>query len=215
MGRLLDVLKALTLVVAIAVGASIFVLLLQVSSAVKRLDSQVASTTGQLNVAIAQVRNTAELSGKLVDDARLSVDNLNQAAIDERFYFEKQLPSLMNQAHGILANVETATADLHPLLTETEARTRALAPIEQSAVQLVADADTTVKDPHIAASLDNLQASTADLAVTAKESSATMASVQAMAKDGQDEVYKLTHPKPLVTIADWTLKVLHAIGGFF
>jgi hypothetical protein len=72
-----------------------------------------------------------------------------------------------------------------------------------------------VRDPHIAASLQNIEISTQQLAVTSRESAAAMGSVQAMAKDGQDEVHKLTHPKPLDQIADWTLKVVHAIGGFF
>lgn len=222
MRKLLDVLKALTLGVAILVGASVFVLLLQMSSAVKHADSELSGTFAdlngtivQLNGTIAQIRETATLSGKLVNDARISADNLNKAAIDERFYFERQLPVLIDQAHGILANVQTATADLHPLLQETTARTAALAPLEQSAAQLVADAGVTVRDPHIAASLGNLEVASAELVVMGREGTATGASVQAMAKDGQDEVHRLTHPRPLVSIADWTLKVVHAVGGFF
>lgn len=212
---MLEVLKALALLVVSMVGASLFVLLLQISSTVKHADDELNGTFSQLNGAIAQVQTTAVLSGKLVNDARLSADNLNKAAIDERFYFERQLPALMDQAHGILASVQTATADLDPLLVETTARTRALGPIEGSAAQLVADADVTVRDPRIGASLGNLETSTAQLAVASRESAATMGSVQAMAADGQEEVHKLTHPKPLVTIADWTLKAVHALGGFF
>jgi hypothetical protein len=215
MQKTLDVLKALALFVAIMVGAAVFVLLLQVSTAVKRTDDTLNGTFSNLNGAIAQVQKTAILSGKLINDARLSTDNLNKAAIDERFYFEHQLPGLMGQAHSILANVQVATADLHPLLTETTARTHDLAAIEAGAMQLVAHADVTVQDPNIAASLVNIEASTAQLAVASRESAAAMGSVRAMAADGQEEVHKLTHPKALDEVADWTLKVVHAIGGFF
>jgi hypothetical protein len=215
MNRFHSILKALALVVAIAVGAAAFVLLFQISSAVKHADTALAGMFRQLNGAISQVQTTAELGGKLVNDARLSADNLNKAAIDERFYFERELPGLIAQAHGILANIQTATADLHPLLEETTARTRALKPLEENAAELVKDLDVTARDPHIAASLVNLEELAAQLAVTGRESAAAMGSVQAMAKDGQDEVHKMTHPKPLVTIADWTLKAVHALGGFF
>jgi hypothetical protein len=215
MQKTLDVLKALALIVAIGVGAAAFVLLLQTRSAVKHADAALGGSFTQLNQAIAQVQKTAELGGKLVNDARLASDNLNKAAIDERFYFERQLPGLMDQAHGILGNVQTATADLHPLLEETTARTKALAPIEVYAAQLLADVDVSARDPRIGVSLGNLEISSRELAVTAKETTAAMGSVQAMAKDGQDEVHKLTHPRPLVTIANWTLKVVHALGGFF
>jgi len=215
MQKTLDVLKALALAVVSLVGASVFVLCLQVSSAVERTNDTLNGTFANLNGAIAQVQTTAALSGKLVNDARLSADNLNKAAIDERFYFERQLPQLMDQAHGILANVQTATGDLYPLLTETTARTHDLAAVEASANKLIVDADVTVRDPHIAASLKNIEASTAQLAVASRESAATMGSVQAMAADGQEEVHKMTHPKPVAEIAAWTLKVVHALGGFF
>lgn len=215
MRRTLEVLLALTLFVAIMVGASVFVLLVQASFAVKHADDELSATFTNLNGAIAQVHITTVQAGKLINDARLSADNLNKAAIDERFYFEHQLPVLMDQARSILANVQTATADLHPLLTETTARTHDLALIEATAAQLVADADMTVRDPHIAASLVNIEAATAQLAVTSRESAATMGSVQAMAADGQETVHKMTHPKPVAQIADWTLKVVHAVGGFF
>lgn len=208
MQKTIEVLKALTLGVCILVGASVFVLLLQVSSAVKRADAGV-------NGVIVHLEGVLDRSGKLIDDARLSADNLNKAAIDERFYFEHQMPVLMEQAHVILGNVQTATADLDPLLQETTARTKALAPIEVSATDLFVAANKMVSDPQIPDAIANLDRSSAELEVTSRESADTMASVRSMAADGQEEVHKLTHPKPLVTIADWTLKVVHAIGGFF
>lgn len=194
MQKTIDVLKALTLVVTIMVGASLVLLMLQISSAVKRTDSELSGTFVQLNGAIAQMQTTAALGGKLVNDARLSTDNINKAAIDERFYFERQLPELMDQARGILGNVQTATADLDPLLRETTARTHDLASIETNAAELVADADITVRDPHIAASLKNLDTSTAELAVASKDSAATLGSVKAITADMQQEVHGFVHP---------------------
>jgi uncharacterized protein YoxC len=209
------ILRALVLIVAIGVGASLFVLLLQISLVVKHVDQELAATFGQLNRAITQIQSTAEEGQKLVHDGRLTADNVNHAAIDERFYFEQQLPELVHQAHAILGNVQTATADLHPLLEETTARTHDLAPLEANAAQLVADADVTVRDPHIAASLTNLEASSAQLAVTGRESAAAMGSVQAIAADVQHQVHAITHPRPLVEIANWTVKAAQVVGAFF
>lgn len=45
-----------------------------------------------IEVGIAQDVDTA---GKVEHDARLSLDNVNKAAIDERLYFEQDLPPLM------------------------------------------------------------------------------------------------------------------------
>lgn len=215
MQRPLDWLKALALIATIAVGASAFVLLLRISSAVRHADAELGATFAGVNGAVARLDADALLAGKLVNDARLSADNVNKAAIDERFYFEKRLPPEMDRADAVLANVRQATADLHPLLTEATERTRGLAPIEANAASLIADADRTARDPHIAASLANLEASSAELAAASKDGAAAMSSVAAMAKDGQDTVHDMTHPKPLVKIADWALKVSAAVSGFF
>jgi len=222
MQRTLEVLKALTLIVTIAVGASVFLVLLQISAAVKHADGALNGTFGALNGAVehldsaaATIDKDAVLGGKLINDARLSVDNVNKAAIDERFYFEQQLPAAMDHANGVLANLQQATADLHPLLIEATERTHDLAPIEDNAARLIGDVDVTARDPHIAASLVNLEASSAELAVASKDGAATMASVKAIAKDGQDTVHDLTHPKPLVKIADWTIKLSAAVSNFF
>jgi hypothetical protein len=92
---------------------------------------------------------------------------------------------------------------------------QALAEIETNTAKFVADADGVVEDPHIAASLANLDASSAQLVIVSQEVAATGASVQAIAKDGEETVHDLVHPKPLAVIADWTLKVVGAVRNFF
>lgn len=215
MQRCMAILKALALITLIVCGAGAFLLLLQISSAVKHADAAVALTAGHVDQAVDHLGATAGRAGKLVDDARVSVSNVNKAAIDERFYFEQQLPGLMDQAHGILGNVQRATADVDPLLIETRARIAGLEPVEKGTSDLFVGLNEMVRDPRIGASVGNVEAATVELAAAGREGNAAMGSVQAMAKDGEDEVHRLTHPRPLVSVADWTLKVVHAIGGWF
>jgi hypothetical protein len=213
--KLLRILKALAYATVVVVGAFVCLLLFQASNVLQKSQRDAHDLATQAAGLMHEAEKSAALSAKLINDARLTLDNLNKASIDERFYFEKQLPDLMDQANGILVNVRTATADLHPLLVETTARTAAIADVEKGANKLIDDTDQAMLDPHIAATLANLDASSASLAVAGSESAKTMGSVQAMAADGQAEVHSLTHPRPIVTIADWTLKVIHALGGFF
>jgi hypothetical protein len=215
MTRLMEVLKALALTTLIVCGAGAFVLLLQVSSAVRHADRELAAVAGAAGGVLDGAAATTARAGKLVDDARLTTDNVNRAAIDERMYFERDVPALMDQAHGILGNVQRATADLDPLLNETTARVHGLQKVEDGSADLFVHVNGMMADPRIWATLGNVEASTAQLAIASREAAATGASVQAMAADGQQEVHTLLHPKPLVSIADWTLKVVHAVGGFF
>jgi hypothetical protein len=215
MQRTLNILKASLFAAGTLLALFGCLLLFQASSAIQHADANLKAVTGQANDLLGQMQKTVLMSQKLMNDGRLTLDNVNKGAIDERMYFERDMPKMMAQAHAVLANVTTATADLHPLLAEVTARTHALEPIETNAAGLLADASRTVADPHIAASLVNIDAATASLAVTSSESAATMGSVKAIAADGQAEVHSMLHPKPLVSIANWTLKVVHAMGGWF
>ena len=209
------VLNTLALATVPIIGGFLIWTLWPVRAAIVGAQQQGAVLSAKAGAVLDQANRDAVLSGKVIADARLSIDNINSAALDERFYFEHQLPAMMDQAHGILANVQTATAGIPPLLQETTARAAALAPVEDNAAALERDFDAQIRDPKIADALANIDAATAQLAITGRESAATMGSVQAMAADGQEEVHKMTHPKPLVSIADWTLKAVHALGGFF
>jgi hypothetical protein len=68
--------------------------------------------------------------------------------------------------------------------------------------------DQTINGPEIKQILGNVNAGTAQLATSA-------AHVEATTKDVQDQVHKFTHPKLITSIANWTLRVVHAVGAWF
>jgi hypothetical protein len=68
--------------------------------------------------------------------------------------------------------------------------------------------DQTINGPEIKQILGNVNAGTAQLATSA-------AHVEATTKDVQDQVHKITHPKLITSIANWTLRVVHAVGAWF
>lgn len=61
----------------------------------------------------AGLADDVEVAGKVERDARLSLDNVNKAAIDERFYFEEDLPPLM-------AAVQTDIVDVGDTMTSAK-----------------------------------------------------------------------------------------------
>jgi hypothetical protein len=221
MTKLLNTLKAVALVALITAAVFVCVLLRTVNSSLKAANSSLAATSAQLNGLLSQTQKTGLEVSKLVNDSRATLVEVNRDALDERKYFEVQLPELLAQTTGVLANVQTATADLDPLLKETTARVADLKPIEANAAILVDDGDKLIADPAIPDSIAHLDQASVQLAVAAAQGvaiagdvKATTGSVKAIAADGQAEVHALTHPKPLAQIADWTLKVVHAFGGW-
>jgi hypothetical protein len=118
------------------------------------------------------------------------------------------------------SHVSDAVDALKGTATEATNRIADLKPIEVGAAKAVVDADQLIANPLIPDSIANLDQTSVQLVVAAKQGvaiegdvKATTGSVKAIAADGQAEVHSLTHPKPLVSIADWTLKVVHAFAG--
>ena len=94
-----------------------------------------------------------------------------------------------------------SVAGIAPILDQTRETIAGLDPVESAAAVTLKDADGLVKDPDISASLRNVSQGTADLAATAK--------------DVREEVHAVTHPKPLVQVINWLIKIGSAFGGFF
>jgi hypothetical protein len=70
----------------------------QAAATLKQVGStsvQVSKTVAKLDPALDQLHADLETADKVENDARLSLDNVNKAAIDERLYFERDLPPLM------------------------------------------------------------------------------------------------------------------------
>lgn len=73
--------------------------------------NQAKTTIVSLDPSIESLHADLQEGYKVEHDARLSLDNVNKAAIDERMYFERDLPPLMNSIQKDLDDFgETETA---------------------------------------------------------------------------------------------------------
>lgn len=215
MQRTLTIFKIVALGSVTLLALSGCLLLLQTSSAVHHADVALAGSASRLNADLDEMHTTMAGVNKLVNDSRYTLTEVNRNVLDERKMYEQSFPAMVARVDAVLGNVQTATADLHPLLQESTARIHALEPIETSGAGLIGD-------PKIPESIANFDAASAQLVTMSKQGVAiagdvkdTTGSVKAMAADGQHEVHSLVYPKPLVSAANWALKVVHAVGGFF
>lgn len=87
----------------------------------------------------------------LIRSARQAVDHVDRAAIDQRIYFERQLPATMGRLDEILASAKSVTDASAATMDEATLRLRNLEPVENNAAKVLHDADVVVSDPHIAA----------------------------------------------------------------
>lgn len=184
------------------------------------------TTVQKLNSDLDELHDVLKEGYKVTLQARLTVDNVNKAAIDERMFFEKQVPPMMAQVQTILGNTNTlivsaneATKSLTDdenaisdrtvdVLKSTNIAIIQLQPLldkGQDSLQQVAatlaDIDARVKSPEITDTLDNIDVATGHLSTAAG--------------DVEHQVHNLVYPKPAVSVINWTLKIAHAAGSWF
>jgi len=124
---------------------------------------------------------------EIVHDFRLTLDNANKAAVDERIYFEQEVPGLMARVNMV---VDQAGETLAAYQKTGEALTVAAAglqPVEDNAALAIAQIDNLVADPNIKATLANIAATSAATADSAKHVDGTLALVH-------EEADKIVHP---------------------
>ena len=116
------------------------------------------------DICLSDLDSTIKVTQKVVEDSRVTVDNINHAAIDERFIFEKQTPKILEDTDGLIvasrrtlngidASQKTLTmqastslaestktiAAIRPVLTQAQANLAALQPTEIAFSQLASD----------------------------------------------------------------------------
>lgn len=166
-------------------------------------------------------------------NSRLALDNINKAALDQRFYFEKQVPVVMGQVQGILGDTRTLLATANTTLEGLNANqsqltfktsevldqtTKTIATLDPVTRQAAADlAQLQLNEQHLDAFVTNpeLTATVHDVHHITTSASVAMDDVQGTTHDIREDVHSITHPKPIVTVANWTLKVVHVFVGFF
>lgn len=77
----------------------------------------------------------------------------------------------------------------------------------QQTNQTMQAAEKVVSDPNLPATIANINKASAQVADTS-------VAVTGTAQDLQGAVHAWTHPKPIVKVADWTLKAIRAVGSF-
>ena len=171
----------------------------------------------------------AQEAHRVLLEAGLTAREARLASTEERAYLANELPALTERtkrtlddtdallqtlratsgaltdtahsATGLLNAARGPVDGISLTLDQTRIALAGLTPVEEAATFTIQDTDTLVKSPDISASLHNVSQGTAELAATAK--------------DVREEVHAVTHPKPLVSVINWLLKIGAAVGGHF
>lgn len=213
--RRIAVLVVLLCLAALLIAATLLALQMReaAADAATRVDA-VAAHALMVEDAAAQQLNALQ-AGKLAHDARLSLDNLNRAAIDERMYFEQQVPPTMGRVNGVLDGLKDDAAGLREseaaatlTLDAASEELRGLQPIERTAAQTLQDADAVIANPQIPLLLQHAEQAAAAGASAAQHLDGT-------AGDVQGAVHGYLHPGWKTQAADWAARVVHALGGWF
>ena len=175
------------------------------------------------------IQADADETHRVLLEAGLTASEARRASTEERAYLEKELPALNERAKlalddtdallrslrgtsdalgqsaqsatGVLDSTRETLAGVAPILNQTRETIAGLEPVESAAAATITDADTLVKSPDIASTLHSVSQGTAELAATAK--------------DVREEVHAVTHPKPIVSVINWILKIGGSLGGYF
>jgi hypothetical protein len=185
MRKLLDVLKALALITLIAVGASLLVLLLQVSSAVKRSDVAFNGVLAEMSGAIEGLNGVTAKADRTLDEVNRpcgvrtggslmpcgTLATVNKAVVDlGDITIATQLQ--VSQTGKLIAHsselLDGIAVDVHGEMTEAQSATRAITesvtaaqPLLVNAAKTTQDVDALVLNPAIPKTLVNVQAMTA------------------------------------------------------
>lgn len=221
MQRTLTIFKIAALGCATLLAISGCLLLLQTSSMVHHADVALASSASRLNADLDEMHTTMLGVNKLVNDSRYTLTEVNRNVLDERKMYEQSFPAMVARVDAVLGNVQTATADLHPLLQESTARIHGLEPIEANSADLIVGVTKMVADPRIPSAIAHLDDASAHLAAAGaqleqagKTGNSVLTHVDHIAADGEHVVHSYVYPKPIVSIVNWTLKGVHALGGW-
>jgi hypothetical protein len=126
------------------------------------------------------LHKSALLIPKVIHDTRLTLDNANKAAIDERIYFEQEVPGLMARVNLTVDQISSTLATYQKTGEALTAATQGLQPVEDNAALDLAQFDNLLSDPDIKAAAKNIASSTGH--------------ADAILADAQVEADKIAHP---------------------
>ena len=215
MKRAIDIAKLMALLLLAAALFALTFWILQLRQNIDDLTNHYIAVAKQavvdeqdLDDTINDLHKSTPLVPKLINDARLTLDNANKAAIDERMYFEQEMPGLMaqvnatlDQAHGTLAAYQTTGESL-------TAAANGLLPVETNAALTLKDADSVIANPRIPKLLTHADDATAATAATMQHLSATSGDVQVA-------VHNYLHPSWAARLTGFFTTAAHAAVNWF
>lgn len=158
----------------IALLAAVLVLVLEVVYSIDRFRNAVVKTTPALvqkmDTDLDELHSILTQTYKITSDTRLTLDNVNKAAIDERFYFEKQVPlvtadvrNLIQTSDATIAGLQTISPRVGTLLDTANQTVAGIQPTEKSATDALVGLhtsldlfNTTLSDPNIKTTMFNV-----------------------------------------------------------
>jgi hypothetical protein len=184
---------------------ALIVLLCAVTTLIVHVDRIVLHSSVTLNTTVQHTNNmiddldrSVKLLPKVINDTRLTLDNVNKGAIDERMYLEHELPLAMG-------NVERILVTANELLLSADTTVRSVG-ASVGALQTQANATLGAAQSAISATQPLLAAGTAtvrdvDKFITAPPLEQTVANaaaithnVDAITADAAFEANKFAHP---------------------
>jgi hypothetical protein len=201
-------LKQILYVSAIVLVASLIVLANMAYYVLEDFRKTEAQATQTLATIDRSVSDTSRMVNANLIHADLILGRAERVSRRQEAYWDMMAlksARLLDNANKVVVDLD---ANQNAITAESVA---ALKELNHSIVLLGETAqhtDQTINGPEIKQILGNVNAGTAQLATSA-------AHVEATAKDVQDQVHKITHPKIITSIANWTLRVVHAVGSWF
>lgn len=122
----------------------------------------------------------------------------------------------INGKDGVVAKLEQQIAVSGKDLGEVTAQVKTLVTtVSDGTRPLLTDADTAVRGISAQANNPDVSRAVKATADSAEHVSVATDNMAAATGDVKDQVHRWTHPKALTTAANWFLKVVHAVGGWF
>jgi hypothetical protein len=203
--RALKQIRDISLIVFIA---SLIVLANKLYYAVDDAQKAIQQGMQTLETVDKSVGDTSHMLNALLIHADLIVGRAERTSRTQEAYWDM----MALKSARLLDNANKVVVDLDANQNAiSSASVASLKELQRSIVLLGETAqhtDQTINGPEIKQILGNVNAGTAQLATSA-------AHVEATTKDVQDQVHKITHPKLITSIANWTLRVGHAVGAWF
>lgn len=185
--RTIKIARLIVLVILAAALAAILLAVLNLDSELREISQKVSAAVDQGRVVLQDTDDTLNdahksvlLVPKVINDTRLTLDNANKAAIDERIYFEQEVPGLMARVNSVVDQAGGTLAAYQKTGEALTAAAQGLQPVEDNAALALAQLDNVVADPDIRATAKNLASATAH--------------GDAILGDAQVEADKIAHP---------------------